>query len=276
MSIWKDEEAEKEEKRGWEKQLEREQKERDLLEGSGGRSVYDIPEKLEPTEAIWYYNVMDDRRDEVYNMHFAKLTRLEDWLEVYVAAKDGTPSHELAFAKLSALQMPIAGWVELHEARFHDERVVGLCNRRIESLAGDRFDQWLEAYDRAPFGSQVQLTAMRRMRNLAKELPEWQAIYDRSEIGSNNQVLALQNILLRTRFEAIRRRDKSSEEFKFLERSASRGPKEWRSEYESRDFYDPESEQAVLSMYLSADLRTGSEATAKTGAGTMPAPKKKG
>ena len=260
-NIWKEEEEEEEasSSSSWEKQLERERNERELLEGTSAASVYDIPERLEPTEAIWYYNVMDDRRDEVYAMHFSRLKRMEDWLEVYIAAKDGTPSHELAYSKLEALQMPISGWVELHEARFHDERIVGLCNRRIEALAGHRFDLWLQAYDTAPFGSQVQITAMRRLKNLAKEIEQWQAIYDRSEIGSNNQMMALQNILIKSRFERIKRHSKADEEFQFLKRAASKGVKEWRKEYEANDFYSNASEQAVISLYLSADLEAATE-----------------
>lgn len=276
-NIWDNDEKESEEseKSGWEKQLEKERSERELLEGSGTLSIYDIPDRLEPTEAIWYYNVLDDRRDEVYTLHFAKLKRMEDWLEIYVAAKDGTPAHELAYAKLTALELPISGWVELHEARFHDERIVGLCNRRIDTLAGNDFHLWLEAYDKAPFGSQIQHTAMRRMKNLAKELEEWQVIYDRSEIGSNNQIMALQNILLKTRFAAMRRKNKSDEEERFLKQAASRKPEEWRAEYEANDFYSNNSEQAVISLYLSADLRSGeTEGVKKTGAGTTPAPKR--
>lgn len=245
-------------KSAFEQQIEKEQRDRErFMDGSNVGSLYEIPEKLEPREAIWYYNVMDDRRNEVYQMHFARLTKLEDWLEVYTNAKDETPARELAFSKLANLDLDIKGWIELFEARFSDERVVKLCTRRLDELCKNSFVAWLEAYDTAPYASQIQQLAGRKLRLYATELDHWQALYDRSEIGSTHQISALQNILLLSRFEAIKRADRGKEEFKMLEHAASKGPKEWREEYEKVDMYSSACETAVLNIYISADLSRG-------------------
>jgi hypothetical protein len=238
-------------------QIEKDQRDRErFMEGSSVGDLYEIPDKLEPREAIWYYNVMDDRRDEVYHMHFSRLKRLEDWLEVYTNSKEETPARELAFTKLAGLQMDYDGWIELYESRFNDERIVTLVKKRLEQICGDLFDKWLGVYDYAPYASQIQQLAGRKLKSLAKNIEHWQALYDRSEIGSPLQINALQQILLLSRFEQIKRTDREEEEFKMLAHAASKGPKEWFEEYEKSDFYSSASEIAVLNIYLSADMKS--------------------
>ncbi|MDR2638577.1 MAG: hypothetical protein LBC09_01920, partial [Helicobacteraceae bacterium] len=199
--------------------------------------IYEIPEKLDLAEAAWYYNVLENRRDEVYAMYFARLKRMDEWLEAYAAAKDDSPAKEMAFEKLSALATDAKALVELREARFDDKRIVELCERRIAEISGDDFGKWKEIYDLAPFGSPLQINAMRRMRPLAKTLGEWRDIYDRAEIGSPAQTDATQNMLLLSRFDEIAREDAIASEKEFVERANERTPREWREEYEKYDLY---------------------------------------
>lgn len=223
-----------------------------LIEGAQ-QGIYDIPEKLSPVEAIWYYNLLDSRRQEVYQLHFARLTRMEEWLEIYSAADKNSPAQQLAFDKLGALDLPIGGWIELHEARFKDAKIISLCHQRIEVLAAEDFDKWREVFDLAPFGSHMQQLGMRKMRQLAATIDDHQAIYDRCDIGSTTQITALQNILLLSRFEHIKRVDKAVVENAAVAQAAAKGPSQWRREYDQHDFYDPLSSMSVINIYLSAD-----------------------
>ncbi|MDR3347867.1 MAG: hypothetical protein LBN32_04560 [Helicobacteraceae bacterium] len=217
-------------------------------------SVYEIPERMDVADAIWYYNLLADRREEIYRQHFARLQRMEEWLEIYALSEQDSAAHDLAFMKLSALQMDVSGWIALHEARFHDENIIKLCHSRIEVVAGQSFERWAEVFDLAQFGSALQQLAMRRMKPLANKLEDWQAIYDRSALGSANQINALQNVLLLSRFDTMRRR-REEDENDDLERAASKGPLQWRQEYESRDLYDKAGQIALINVYISADMR---------------------
>ncbi len=260
MAFFDEEEDEGESTSALDKQIERDQRERErFMDSSGASDLYEIPEKLEPREAIWYYNVMDDRREEVYQMHFARLSRLEDWLEVYTNAKEETPARELAFSKLAGLTLDYRGYIELYEARYNDERIVDLATARLDALCGRTFERWLEVYDYAPYGSKIQQMAGRKLKVLAEDIHHWQALYDRSDIGSPQQVNALQQILLLSRFDQIQRTNRDEEEFKMLAHAASKGPKEWRQEYEKNDLYSPASEMAVLNIYISADIGQSEE-----------------
>jgi hypothetical protein len=225
--------------------------------------IYEIPEKLELSEAAWYYNILEARRDEVYAIYFARLRRMDEWLEVYVAAKDDSPAKAMAFNKLSALATDAKALVELREARFDDRRIVDLCERRIAEIAGDDFGKWKEIYDLAPFGSPLQFNAMRRMRPLAKTIDDWREIYDRSEIGSIAQNDAVENMLLLSRFDDIKREDAVADEQEFVRRAAERTPKDWRAEYEKYDLYDKRSELAAINIYLCADALAQKETEQK-------------
>ncbi|GHV01598.1 hypothetical protein AGMMS49521_2140 [Campylobacterota bacterium] len=229
-----------------------------------GVGIYDIPDKLEPVEAIWYYNVLVERRDEIYNLYFVRLKRVEEWLEIYVSAEDGSAAKEMAFAKISSLHVQLKDWVELHEARYRDERMVKLCLERIETIVADDFDGWRQVFDLSPYGSQLQLIAMRRMRPLASTIEHYQAVYDRSEMGSSAQIQALQNMLLLGRFEQMGRKSLEVEEQEAMALAVSRGPKEWMQEYEKHDLYDPYGETALCNAYIAADAIAVREDKLKT------------
>lgn len=252
-----------EEKSAWEKQLEVEKKERELFEGPQ-RRYYEIPEKLEPLEALWYYNTLVDRQEEIYHNFLSRLKTMEEWLEVYIESKENMPSRDLAFRKLSELEMTLDELIELNEARYHDEKITTLTNRRISEYAVNSYDRWLEVHDQSPFGSKLKIQAIKNMRTFAKSLDDWQRLYERSDIGSKNQILALQNILLLSRFEMIRRKSKKEEELELMNEISLKGPKEWRKIYEKRDFYSRESANAVVSIYLSADMKAREEALASS------------
>lgn len=238
----------------WQKQIEREKRERELfMDSSAG--VYEIPDKLEPREAIWYYNVMEDRRNEVYELHLSRLSRLEDWLEIYTNSKEETPARELAYRKISKLDMNIRGWIGLYEARAHDERMVELSIKRLETACQGQFEGWLEVYDYAPYSSYLQQVATRRLRLYAKDPEHWQALYDRSDIGSAQQTNALQEIMILGRLPMVKRPNKQEAEAQSLNHAASRGPKEWMVQYGENDIHAPASDDAVLNIYLSADLK---------------------
>jgi hypothetical protein len=215
--------------------------------------IYEIPEKLEIGEAAWYYNALENRRDEVYAMYFARLKRMDEWLDVYSAAKEGTKAKELAFAKLAALEADAKTLIEIREARYDDQRIAELCDRRLAKIGGEEFAKWKEIYDLAPYGTQPRINALRRMRTLAASAKEWKEIYDRAEIGTNAQVEATQNMLLLSRFDEIKREDEGAIERKLVKNAIERTPLEWREEYERYDLYDKRSENAAINIYLSAD-----------------------
>jgi hypothetical protein len=236
---------------------------REAVLDASASGMFEIPEKLTPAEAAWYYNAIESRRDEVYALYFARLNRMDEWLEVYVVAKEKSPARELAFSKLSAIAIDLRGWAELREARFNDKRIVDLCKKRIEEIAGGSFEKWKELYDFAPFGSPSRDKAMREMLALARTIEEWRELYDRSAIGSPSQNEAVENMLLLRQFDEIRRSDAEVEEKEFVDLAATRSPKEWRAEYEKYDIYDKRSETATINIYLSADLRTAVKDKAK-------------
>jgi hypothetical protein len=226
---------------------------REAVLNETAKSVYEIPTKLDAGEAAWYYDLLENRRDEVYAMYFARLNRMDEWLEVYAAAKEGSPAKELAFFKLAALDLDAQNLIELREARFDDARIVELCERRIEKVAADNFDKWKEVYDLSPYGSRQRLSAMRRMRSLANAFGEWRDIYDRCEIGSPTQTAAAQNMLLLNPVDYIKRVNADDAEKEFIKRATERGAQEWRKEYDKYDLYDKRSELAAINIYLSAD-----------------------
>jgi hypothetical protein len=215
--------------------------------------IFEIPENLDVARAAWYYDALENRRDEIYAMYFERLKRMDEWLEVYSAAKDGASAKEMAFAKLSSLESDAKGLIEIREARFDDARIVNLCDRRIAQICADSFERWREIYDLSPYGSQPRANAMRRMRPLAVSVKEWKAIYDRAEIGSRDQTEATQNILLLSRFDEIKREDAAASEQKSIEGAIERTPREWLEEYEKYDIFDKRSELAAINIYIAAD-----------------------
>ncbi|MDR1912825.1 MAG: hypothetical protein LBQ52_10845 [Helicobacteraceae bacterium] len=231
-------------------------------EDKRGAWLYDIPEKLEPIEATRYYNSYQDRRDEIYSVYFSRLNRMEEWLEIYCVAQEKTPAKELAFAKLSALDLDLYGWAALYEARFDDKRIVDLCESRIASIAAGNFSKWKESYDLAPYGSNLQKETMRQMRALAKSYEELQDIYDRGEIGSPEQIAAVQDMALLDRPDGVERTDAIADEKEMIKRAVQRTVKEWRAEYEKYDLYDPRNEMAAINIFLSANSRNGDKKTA--------------
>lgn len=244
---------EREEKSAWEKQLEVEKKERELLDGKPHR-FQEIPERLGPVEALWYYNTMPERQDEIYHNFLSHLRTMEEWLEIYIESKDNMPSKELAFDKLSELDLTLDEIMELHQARYHDDRVSVLTSKRAGEYAGDSFEKWIEVHDRSPYGSKIRILATKNLRNLAKDLHQWQQLYDRSEMGSKNQTVALQNILLKSKFERSENSQKAEDEQ--VTDALLKGPEGWLEAYEKRDFHSKESAQAVVNIYISADLKS--------------------
>lgn len=247
-----EEDEELEEQSNWEKQLESEKKSRNLYEGNPYR-FQEIPDRLDPLDALWYYNTMPDRQEEIYHNFLSKLKTMREWLEIYVESTENMASKDLAFAKLSELDLTLEEIIELHETRYHDERIVALIVKRIDEYAGSDYKRWLLVYDSAPFESKIRVQAMKRLRWLAKTLNEWQELYDRNDIGSANQILALQNILLLSRFERKESKRKSDENL--MQEAALKGSDEWRELYETKDFYSKESDNAVVNIYLSAQFK---------------------
>ncbi|MDR3162821.1 MAG: hypothetical protein LBT81_03050 [Helicobacteraceae bacterium] len=218
-------------------------------------ALYNIPEKIDPVEAIWYFNLIENRRSEIYASHFAPLKSMEEWLEIYIAAPKGSAAWDMALSMLTAMTLPLNGWIELHEARRGDDCIGNLCISRIERIANGDFEKWREAFTLAPHGSAVRQLGMANMLRFANTIEDWWEIYDNSELCSQEQEQALEQILLAGRFEhLIRRMEQNENDKSLLERARMKGPKEWRDEYEKRDRYDASGEAAVCNIYISADL----------------------
>ncbi|MDR0746499.1 MAG: hypothetical protein LBE89_01260 [Helicobacteraceae bacterium] len=218
-------------------------------------AFYSIPEKIDPVEAIWYFNLMESRRTEIYAAHFAPLKSMEEWLEIYIAAPRGSAAWNMALSMLTAMTLPLSGWIELHEARHGDDRIDSLCIARIERIADGDFQKWKEAFTLASYESVIRQLGMTNMLRFAKTIEEWREVYDNSELCSQEQEQALEQILLAGRFERpIRRMEQGENENDMLKRAKAKGPKEWREEYEKRDHYDASGEAAVCNIYISADL----------------------
>ncbi|GHS87053.1 hypothetical protein FACS189487_02460 [Campylobacterota bacterium] len=219
------------------------------------RFGYDIPMHLTPAEAVWYYNYMERRRGEVYQMCFARLKSMDEWLEVYTAAQNGTAARELAIEKLTQLKLSSSQCVGLYEAQRSDEKIAELCTARFEEIAGGDIVKWRDLFDLSTYGSNLRTIALNKMRLSAQTIEDWQSIYDRTDIGSRHQIDALQNIWLLFRSDSIARVTEEGAGAELVSRAVTKTAKEWRKECGKYDIYDPASEIAAINIYIAADLR---------------------